>query len=241
MNKIKILLLLFTIVITTNAYPQGNENKKTLHISGSGDISVKPDVANITFNLSAMDIEFGKAVNELNEKVNSLSKALKKVGIPQQEIYSSNYRINKEFKHNYKSGSKTFLGYKVSHTIKVQTLADTKSVNKVFTAIISSVKDAELNLSFAIKDSRKYKDIIIKKAINDAKNKAELIAETAGVELSEIIEIRYSNTPMYFRSSDNILRTSSKMMSKGDDVMIENFNPSKIKQSTTVAIIWKIK
>jgi len=241
MKSIKILLIAFITVVTTSIYAQNNEQPRTIAVQGNGEVSVVPDVANINFNLSATNIDFKKAVNKLNAKVNSLTKALKKVGIPKDEIYSSNYNINKEFKHNYKTGERAFTGYRVSHSIALQTLSETKSVNKVFEAIVSSLNDIELSLSFGLKNSEEFKNIMIKKAIKDAKEKAELMAEISGVKLIKIISINYHNTPVHFRSNSNAMSVSKKMTLDVTPVMVENFNPSKIKRNTTVNIIWEIE
>jgi len=241
MSKIKIFLVSILAMFTISSFAQ-TEVPRTLSVQGYGEVKVKPDVANISFNLSATNTDFKKAVDELNTKVNSLTKALRKVGIHKDEIYSSNYNINKEYKHNYKTGERTFLGFKVSHSINLQVDADTKSVNKVFEALIKSLNDVELNLSFGIKDAQKSKDLMITSAIKDANNKAKLMAKASGVELVEILSINYNTAPVHFGGGLNRLLLSKKMvMDDVSPVMVENFNPADIKQSTTVNIVWKIK
>ena len=240
MSRFKIFLVSIFAIFTVSSFAQ-SVMPRTISVQGFGQVSVKPDVANINFNLSATNIDFKTAVDELNKKVNSLSKALRKVGVPKDEIYSSNYTINKEFKHNYKTGEKKFLGFKVSHSIALQVDADTKSVNKVFGAIIKSLNDVELNLSFGIKNAEKSKDLMISNAIKDAKSKAELMASASEVELGEILSINYNTAPIHFRGGSNRMMLSKKMTMDAAPVMVEDFNPSKIKQSTTVNIVWKIK
>jgi len=241
MNKIKIFLVSIFSVMCISSFAQ-TEMPRTISVQGYGMVSVKPDVANINFNLSSTDIDFKAAVDELNSKVNSLSKALRKIGIPKDEIYSSNYTINKEYKHNYKTGEKKFLGFKVSHSITLQVDADTKSVNKVFSAIIKSLNDVELNLSFGVKNAEKSKGKMIENAIKDAKSKAELMASASGVELGEIMSINYNTSPVSFGGGTNRIMLSKRMvMENVTPVMVDNFNPSNIKQSTTVDIVWEIK
>ncbi|MCK5782012.1 MAG: SIMPL domain-containing protein [Flavobacteriales bacterium] len=232
-------IVLILLSITIGTYAQNNEKIRTLAVSGSGEVSVKPDIANINFNLSSTNLDFKKAIDELNTKVNSLSKALKKVGIPKDEIYSSNYNINKEYEHNYQTREKKFIGYKVSHSISVQTSSDTKSVNKVFEAIISSLNDVELTLSFGVKDSEKYKGEMLEKAIADAKQKAEIMAAAAGVKLTEIVKINYQNTPIHFSGNYNEIRLNKSAISAAP-AMVEDFNPKDIKRSTNVNIVWRI-
>ena len=240
MNKFKLFLVSIFTLFTISSNAQ-SEIQRTISVQGYGSVSVKPDVANINFNLSSTNIDFKKAVDELNTKVNSLSKALRKVGISKDDIHSSNYTINKEFKHNYKTGEKKFLGFKVSHSIALQTKADTKSVNKVFEAIIKSINDVELNLSFGIKNPEKSKDEMLSKAIKDAKNKAEVMAEASELELGEVVSINYHTAPVRYGGGSNRIMLSKRMAMDASPVMVEDFNPADIKQSTTVDVVWMIK
>jgi len=240
MNKFKIFLVSIFAIFTVSSFAQ-SEMPRTISVQGFGQVSVKPDVANINFNLSSTNTDFKTAINELNTKINSLSKALRKVGISKDDIHSSNYNISKEYEHNYQTREKKFIGYKVSHTITLQTDADTKSVNKVFNAIIKSLDDVELNLSFGIKNPEEYKDLMISDAIKDAKSKAELMANASEVELGGILSINYNSTPVHFRGGSNVMMLSKRMTIEAAPVMVEDFNPSDIKQSTTVDIVWMIK
>ena len=240
MNKFKVFLVSLLAIISIGSFAQP-VMPRAISVQGYGDVYVKPDVANINFNLSATNVDFKKAVDELNTKVNSLSKALRKVGISKDDIHSSNYSINKEFKHNYKTGEKKFLGFKVSHTITLQTKADTKSVNKVFDAIIKSLSDVELNLSFGIKNPENSKDEMLTNAIKDAKKKAEVMASASGVELGKILSINYHTAPVHYGGGSNRIMLSKRMSIDAAPVMVEDFNPADIKQSTTVDVVWAIK
>ena len=240
MRNFRIFLVSIFIVFTTVASAQ-IVSEKTLSVQGYGEVNVKPDVANINFNLSSTNTDFNKAIDELNSKINKLSKALRKVGISKEDIHSANYNINKEYKHNYKTGEKTFLGFKVSHTITLQTSADTKSVNKVFDALISSLSEVELNLSFGIKNPENSKEQMLTNAINDAKSKAEIMAKASGVKLAGILSINYNVAPIYPRGGSNYVMLSKRMAVSATPVMVDNFNPSDIKQSTSVSVVWLIE
>ncbi len=240
MSRFKILLLSIFSIISVSSFAQ-TEMPRTISVQGHGEVNVKPDVANISFSLSQTNLDFKKAVDELNTKVNSLSKGLRKVGVSKNDIHSSNYNITKEYKHNYKTGEKTFLGFKVSHRITLQIASDTKSVNKVFEAIIKSLSDVELNLSFGIKNPEDSKDLMIANAIKDAKKKAEVMAEASELELGEILSINYHTAPVHYGGGNNRIMLSKKMTMDAAPVMVEDFNPADIKQSTTVDIVWMIK
>ena len=240
MSRFKMFLVSIFTIISVSSFAQ-SEMPRTISVQGYGEVSVKPDVANINFNLSATNLDFKIAIDELNTKVNSIGKALKKVGVSKNEIHSSNYNVTKEYQRNYKTGEKTFLGYKVSHSIAIQIDSKTKYVNKVFGAIINSLSDVELNLSFGVKNPEQSKDLMIRNAIKDAKNKAMIMAEVSELELGEILSINYNTSPVHYGGGNNRIMLSKRMSMDATPVMVEDFNPANIKQSTTVNIVWKIK
>jgi len=240
MSKLKMFLVSIFIIISVSSFAQ-SQIPRTISVQGYGQVSIKPDVANISFNLSSTNLDFKVAIDELNTKVNSLSKALRKAGVSKEDIHSSNYNVIKEYRHNYKTGEKTFLGFKVSHSITLQIDSKTKYVNKVFGAIIKSLKDVELNLSFGIKNLEQSKDLMIINAIKDANNKAEIMAKASNLELGEIISINYNTAPVHYGGGNNRIMLSKRMSMDATPVMVEDFNPANIKQSTTVDIVWSIK
>ena len=240
MSRFKMFLVSIFALFSINSFAQSTM-PRTISVQGYGEVSVKPDVANINFNLSETNLDFKIAVDELNTKVNSLSKALRKVGVSKSDIHSSNYNVTKEYQRNYKTGEKTFLGFKVSHSITIQIDSKTNYVNKVFGAIINSLSDVELNLSFGIKNPEQSKDLMITNAIKDAKKKAEVMAEASELELGEILSINYNTAPVHYGGGNNRIMLSKRMSMDATPVMVEDFNPANIKQSTTVNIVWKIK
>ncbi|MCK5824542.1 MAG: SIMPL domain-containing protein [Ichthyobacteriaceae bacterium] len=239
MKNIKLIILLVTLLNVTS-YAQ-HKTLNTLSVTGKGTLNTKPDIANINFNLNITNTDFQKAINELNTKTNKLTDALKKAGIKKDEIYTSNYSIVKDYQRNYKTGDNKFKGYRVSHQINIKTKAETKDINKVFSAVTSSINEVELSLSFAIGDKDGSENKLISLAIKDAKAKAKLIATESGVKLLKIKQIQLNNSSIPYRSAQNQMHLSKNMLAESAPAMVNNFNPSNIKQNTTVSIVWIIE
>ena len=241
MSLLKKVILSLFIIVSVNGFAQHIDMPRTLSVEGIGDVFVKPDIAKISFNLSKTNLDFKSAVSDLNADINKLTKALKKVGVDEKEIYSSSYSVNKEFKHNYKTNEKTFIGFKVSHIIFVESKSETKEINKIFNALLSSVNDLELRLNFTVKDVEKHKSQMLKNAISDAKFKAEIMAEASGVKLVKILKINYGNQPTLFTGVTSNVMLSKRSEMSAAPVMVDSFNPKDIKQSISVSIVWEIE
>ena len=237
MNKLHIIL--FTILLSLSYNVQGQEIS-TLSIDGIGQMEITPDISIISFELKGENIEFKEAINTLNKKLNTLNKILKKKGIKKSMINASNYRINKKFTHNYKDGSKAFTGYEASYNVNVELSANTDQINSIFNSISDEFKDLELRMRFDISSNIKYKEEILKLAIEDANVKAKLIADASGVKLLGIKRINYTNTPEAIVLRDSEASLSRTSMKSGY-VSVGDFNPSKISKSTRINIIWNIE
>lgn len=84
----------------------------------------------------------------------------------------------------------------------------------------------------------------MKLAVKDAKRKASIIAETAGVTLVEITNISYSTSPRFFTPGAPQFKERAMIMEASADFKSDSFsqvNLQEIEMSDQVAIQWKIK
>ena len=100
----------------------------------------------------------------------------------------------------------------------------------------------EISIEYTVNDPEKYKDELLKNAIEDSKHKAKVLAHAANVELGDIISIDYSWGEINFVSEpiQNFAFASAEktISSPGYDIDIE---ADDIDVTDTVTVIWKIK
>tara|TARA_Y100000385_G_scaffold287206_2_gene350970 strand:- start:68524 stop:69264 length:741 start_codon:yes stop_codon:yes gene_type:complete len=166
------------------------ENKQpTLEINGQAQMSVMPDEAIFSITVNQENADFGIALDQLNTKISALKKELKSVKIEDENIKTTNYSINENWK--YENGKRYQDGYKAMHSIRVHIKFDKETMKTVYGAIRDSKVEVNMRLSFGLSDRKKYEAELMQMAVKDAKTKAMLLVGAADMEVIGIKKIIY--------------------------------------------------
>jgi uncharacterized protein YggE len=91
--------------------------------------------------------------------------------------------------YQYDKGKRTLVGYTASNQIKV-TVDKLDDIGKVIDSSIAAGANNVNNIRFSVKEESTHKNAALKKAFEDAKAKAEVIAAASGLALSKIKSIQ---------------------------------------------------
>lgn len=101
----------------------------------------------------------------------------------------------------------------------------------------------EFRLSYTVKDKETSKNELLEKAIADAKAKAMVLTQAAGVSLKDIQSIDYSWGEINFEYShmqgDMLMRCCEE--SDGRNGYVMDIEPDDIEVSDTVTVVWEIE
>ncbi len=156
----------------------------TFSVSGEGEVSVSPDLALVTVGVSASADTLKQAQDQMNQTINKVSDAVKKLGVEDRDIQTTNYNITPTY--DFREGGQRITGYSGSTnlTIKVRNL---DRVNSVIDASTSQGANQVGGVSFDIEDRTKAENQAREKAVEEAKSRAENAARIAGFKLGRII------------------------------------------------------
>ena len=203
-------------------------------IKGTGEVTVIPDTALISFGISKTSPTVQEAKNQVNEIANKITQDIKNLGVNVKDIKTTNYSINPQY--DYRTSQQIVTGYSVDTNIEVKL----QPIDKANQAIDAATKDGANQISgaqFTIDDS-KEKELIRearKKAIKDAKEKARDLANAAGIRLGRIVDIQ--------EDAQNYPRPYMREFMAADkstDSAPTELNPGENKISTTVSLSYEI-
>ena len=159
-----------------------------ISVTGSGSAQVAPD--RVTFNVGVQTVEdtVDAAVNQNNAKVAAVVAALKKAGATDKDIRTANFYIMPQQQYNNQGQLPRIIGYQVSNTVFV-TRNDVGSAGKLLQAAISAGVNQASGLSFEVSDPSKGRDQGLQAAFNDARAKANALAQAAGRTLGRALTI----------------------------------------------------
>lgn len=178
----------------------GSQNVNTISSTGHGEVTAVPDVANIYFTIrkEMKTVKDAQAAVAVVEK--SALEFLKTNNVAEKDIKTSNASFNPKYEYTYtdavmmpctqygcppRPGKNVITGYEAYESITVK-VRNTDDVGKIMQGL-GTIGVSDLSgPNFAIDDEDTLKVEARKLAIDDAKEKAEMLAEDLGVSLGRI-------------------------------------------------------
>lgn len=169
------------------AHSEGNEHHRpnSIHVSGQGRISVRPDKADINLAVE-VHTKTAKAAREQAAKtMSAVIDAVKNMGVAEKDIQTSYVSLSPE----YADGNK-IVGYQLSNQLVVCVRDVDKAGAVIDTAVQAGGNATRVQgMSFAVENSTEALVQAREKAYQDAKAKAQQYAKLAGVNLGRAMQI----------------------------------------------------
>ena len=162
------------------ASEHSHEAKPTSSITvvGTGEVNVKPDLAQINVGVLSTAETAAEALKANNQKMKELFKVLENRGIAEKDIQTSNFSVNPQYATNPQHASPRVIGYQVSNQVQVK-VRQLSSLGAVLDELISSGANQLHGINFSLNDPTNHLDDARRKAMADARRKAELYATAA--------------------------------------------------------------
>lgn len=161
---------------------------KTMTVSAVGSVTAKPDMARISSGVVSEAKTAREALSANNEATARLIAALKKAGIADGDLKTSSIDISPRYTQNQPGRTRQIDGYAVTNELYV-VVRDLEHLGDILDDMVSLGANQIGGLSFDIADSTALKDEARKSAIAEARRRATLYAEAAGVTLGEVVTI----------------------------------------------------
>jgi len=179
-------------------------------VTGEGKISVKPDIATVNVGVQATGTTVKEVQDNLNKNINAVSAAVKKLGVDEKDIKTSNYNMNPQY--DYTASRQRIIGYQASSNLTIKVRAIEK-VNNVVDSATGAGANTVGGISFDVDDKTTGENDARKLAVADAKAKASQAATTAGFTLGKIINYQESTNgyrpPILYAKADMMMTTGA--------------------------------
>ncbi|MBZ4665872.1 SIMPL domain-containing protein [Mahella sp.] len=161
-------------------------DKSILTAAGEGKVMVKPDRATINMGVQTEDKDAKTAQTQNAQKMDAVMKKLKTLGISDDDIKTSQYNVFPQY--DYNDDKSTLRGYQVINMVNV-IVKDTAKLGDIIDQAAQAGANQMDSVAFTISEQDKYYNEAIAKAIEQAKEKANVMANTAGVKVKAIINV----------------------------------------------------
>ena len=179
-NRLKLMLAL-TLAIILKASTAIAETK--ISVTGTGETQVAADTAVISLGVSAQDKDVLAAQKKVNKTIASIRKALIDKGASEDCIHTDYMNIYAVY--DYSNDQEQLTAYNANSTLAVK-VTDMESVGTLIEASFSAGANTLNGITFSASNTDKAKKESLRKAVADAKAKAEILAKASGLRITGI-------------------------------------------------------
>ena len=191
--------------VPANPVSEASSNASdTITVTGFGKAWANPDRASVSVGVNVADEDITRAVEESNETIARITEAVKGLGVEEADIQTTNFSIWAEEQWDQETGQrKEEKLYRVDSTIQIN-VNDVEKIGELLEVSIASGANNVYGLSFGIQDPSSLAADARVKALDDARQRAEQIAQELGVTLGEVqsaVEVSGASVMPFFETA----------------------------------------
>ncbi len=203
MRWILAVLSIFALVVPPALAQVPAEGRNQVVTAGQGQIEVTPDQAMVTVGVAIQRPSAGEAWTEASRVANQMLTRMQQLGVRKEQLRTSGVQLVPIYAMPRDgTGQPQITGYRGTYTVLV-TLDDLGLIGRVIDGAVEAGANTVLGISFGLKDPSKARREALAKAVREAREKAEAIAQAAGLQLRGIQRILESGVivqPPFMRS-----------------------------------------
>ncbi|MCR9108641.1 SIMPL domain-containing protein [Marivita sp. XM-24bin2] len=158
-------------------------------VTGEGRVFAVPDMAVVTMGATAEAETAKAAMDETSVMTNAILERLAEAGVAERDVQTSDLRLMPVRSNRTSSDTRPEIdGYQASNRVTVR-VRDLASLGNILDAVLTDGANQLGGLQFVVSDPEPLLNEARVKAVADARARAELFAEAAGVTLGPLVSL----------------------------------------------------
>ena len=205
--------------------------QRTITVSGTGLVTLTPDIAYISISVHSQDASATLATTDNNAKAQAVINAIKGFGVDAKDIQTTNFSIYPQQQYD-KNGILTGILYAVDNTVYV-TVRDLTKLGALLDGTVNAGANNISSISFDVADKTAALSQARQAAVAQARKQADELTGAAGVALGDVQTISYNDStpPVAIQYARAATVSDSSVPVQAGSMQI----------STTVTIVYAIK
>ncbi len=156
--------------------------KPSITVAGHGEVQVTPDQVSVTVGVTTEAKTAAEALQANSARMTELMKSLKAHDIADKHIQTSNFNVSPQQVFDRDGKPPKLVGYTVTNQVTVKVL-EVARLGAILDAVVQAGGNQIQGVNFSVADPQPHLDQARRKAIADARRRAETYADAAGVKL----------------------------------------------------------
>lgn len=186
------LLAAVTLYSPARAQTAPGMMSPTITVTGEGTVETAPDMATISLGVTSTARTAALAMAENAAQLSAVLENLKAAGIEARDLQTSGLSLGPNWS-NSSGGSSRIDGYTASNQLSVR-VRDLAKLGAILDAAVKDGANTLNNVQFGVADPAPMLDEARKRAVANARHRAELLTGAAGVALGPIASITESGS-----------------------------------------------
>lgn len=172
----------------------GSPSPPSVTVSGEGRVTVTPDIATVTVGVETMQSSLSEAQAEATSKMEAIIQAATDAGIADEDIVTTNYAVNVIQEYDRNGNPTEISGYRVGNQVEL-TVRNIDDLGTLLEAVVAQGANTIYGISFSVDDPTTAASQARRQAVENARQKADELADAAGVEITGVLSIKESTAP----------------------------------------------
>ena len=201
-----------------------------LTASGEGLVEVVPDIAVVTLGVVTRGRTAAEALTANSTGMTAIIAGLKGAGIDEKDIGTSGFSVSPLYppERNDAAAEPKIIGYAVSNQLRV-TIRDLAASGALLDKVVNAGANQVNGISFEVADRVKPAEEALKRAVADARRKAAIMAEAAGVKLVRVLSVSADNGGGYYPTAAPMVKSMAVPVMPGQQAI-----------NQTATVVWEV-
>lgn len=162
---------------------------RTISVAGEGRVSTAPDMATIRTGVVTQADTAKDALDQNNAAMQRIMDSIKAHAIAAKDVQTTNFNVSPILKHDEQGRAEpTVVGYRVHNEVQVR-VRNLSTLGAVLDALVAAGSNQVHGIAFDVGDRSGILNEARSAAIRNAKARAEIFAQAAGVTVGKVLQI----------------------------------------------------
>jgi uncharacterized protein len=217
---------------TTQPVPTSVQPESGIDVLGQGVVSTTPGAARVTLGVDISDASLATAQAQASQRMDAVINTLKSSGIADSDIRTTRVSVTPQYDNPQPGQAQVLRGYQIQNLVEARS-TNVDTVGTLIDAAIGAGATRVQGISFEPGDLNAAQAQARDLALQDARAKAEQLAQASGLTLGRIVQIETSDVggqpPVPLAQPAEAVQRATPIQ------------PGELQIRSTVRVVWEIQ
>ena len=208
MKRIGMLLIICVLlagVMTPGYAAPADKTSSTISVTGQAKIATTPNVASFSVGITTVGTSVDLARAENDRIMGRVVDSLIAQGIDRKQITTSQFSLQPLYDNESRvSGQQRISSYRLQNNVSV-VVEELPILGTLIDSAFQAGANQFYGLRFGLKNDNNIKDELLRKAVQDGRRKAQIIADALGVTLGQPLSVTEAGNYSPMQADSNLM------------------------------------